>query len=223
MGCGVVSLVEQQVPSAESLESRRKCAGCGVLFEPEDRRQRYHSPRCKERALSAKKRASRSTKGVVTQGKRVYRTVRGSTTFWFQILDVIHYFNLTLPQLVDGAATIHRRDWIRLFYRGEETDAALRAWERFKQAARGEDVFVDAAPNAPQGEHGTYMLADSAAGFVHVEIRKAYDGAFKFLGPPHPLGEEAEVELLEREAQRVDALIRFADVLNAVQEKRHAE
>jgi hypothetical protein len=83
---------------------------------------------------------------------------------------------------------------------------------------------VDAAHQCTaDGEHGTYVQADAAAGFVHLEIRKAYDGAFKFLGPPHPLGDAAEEELLEREAQRVDALIRFADVLNAVQERRHAE
>lgn len=187
---------------------------------------------------------------------RVYKTIKGTATFWYQVLDTLHYWRLTLPSLVDGAATIHRRDWTRLFYREVkrrppkrqrrnddddaedetedadeavvESDAANRAWERFKQAARGEGILVDAdIPLDPVSAHKAAGYAakrvDTNAGFIHLHLERSYDGAFRALGAPHPLGDDAEDETIERECVRLDGVIAFVDVLMRVQAKRRAE
>ena len=205
-------------------ESLLICKGCGAKFIPHTPKQRYHSTECR---TLAQKRAARVRYAEGAEPKQRLPLVKGppvGATFWYQVLDVLHYYQLTLPSLLEGVATIHRKDWLKLFYKDNSgSEAALRAWERFKQKARTAHIVKeDAAPMAYGVTPGTYVLADTSAGYFHLALGASYDGAFLFLGPPHPLGDDAEREVIEREAARSAELIRFAGVLSAVQEKRRA-
>jgi hypothetical protein len=184
----------------ERFGAPRICAtpGCMVTFLPKSEEQFHHHPLC----------------------ARVHRmTVRAqglaSAAFWYVVLDAIHYFRLALPHVIQGKATIHRSNWIRLFYQEvDESGAALRAWERFKNKARSLGI-------APPIDDPTYG-SDAAAGFLHLDISRSYDLAFEVLGHPHPGGEEAEARALERRAEekRRALLAQFATALQAVASSR---
>lgn len=236
MGLGVVSVARRRSfrrRLASDRESLLKCAGCYKHFYPQHGRQKYHNSECSRRA---RKKAAR-TRDRTPRARRLPGSTKTPRrlAFWFQTLDLVHYFKLALPELLAGVATIHRKDWIRLLARsiigrrrsglavvgGEESPTALRSWERWKQVARAEGLLIDASPYYPTDSHHT--LADAAAGFVHIDIARAYDGAFRHLGSPHPGGDEAEDAAITREVERLDALTDLADVLEAVQARRRAE
>lgn len=208
--------------SAEE-DELRNCARpeCRAPFYPAHKKQKYCRAACRQAVENARAAAKR-----VTRVRRPRKKTGGlSGLYWYRVLDTIHYWQLSLPVLIPGVASIHRRHWIRLFYRTDGSDPALRAWERFKSTARKAGIAVDARPDVGTDESGQSGFAGAQEGYLHLDIGICYAAAFAKLGPPHPAGEEAEIEALEAaEAEDRSALIeRFATAIRYLETTRRPE
>jgi hypothetical protein len=120
------------------------------------------------------------------------------SSFWYRVLDVIHHCQLSAPTVIDGCVSIHRRQWIKMFYRVDDTKfetGAQRAWDRFKNTSREVGISRDVSP--PVEIEGTFVYAGIRTGYLHIDIKLAYAAAYAKLGAPHPGGELAEIEAEE--------------------------
>lgn len=126
---------------------------------------------------------------------------KASKTFWYKVLDLMHYSHVNLTGPHRGYMMFTKKDWARAFYKDAPTEASDRSWERFKRTGRGEELFV----SLPGDEVEKRLRAQSSRETpindrVAVMVEPAQDAVYVALGPPHPAGLKAQIRC-EREAR----------------------
>ena len=125
--------------------------------------------------------------------------------FWYKLIDLMHYSHMNLTSPRRGFMVWTKRDWAQCFYKGEETNAAGRAWERFKVEARREQLLV-ALPgdSAEKASARPSSMTTPVNMRVAIRAKQAQDAIYAALGPPHMGGLHEQVRC-ER-ARRDDLL-----------------
>jgi len=131
-----------------------------------------------------------------------------SKTFWYKVMDLMHYGQMHLTSPARGYMVFTKRDWACCFYKGDQTTAADRAWERFKSTARRASLFSnlpgDAAEKASSVPSSNATLLSER---VVIRVNEAQDALYTALGPPHAAGPAAQVRCERERRQKLLPLI----------------
>jgi len=114
--------------------------------------------------------------------------IPATNTFWYRLLDVIHYAALNVEIPVSGFVCFTKHDWALCFYRDDPSTSSDRAWERWKGTAREEGLIVP----PPPGQEAT--RTSEVRYCIWLPVRAANDAVYRALGAPHPGGLFAQIE-----------------------------
>jgi hypothetical protein len=114
-------------------------------------------------------------------------------TFWYKLLDLMHYAQMHITSPMRGYIVVNKLNWAQAFYKGEQTSASDRAWERWKGQARKEDLLCalpgDEDETTPVGGQRRPSTAAQRPNYrVVIHVGTAFDAIYFALGAPHPGG-----------------------------------
>lgn len=125
--------------------------------------------------------------------------VKAGKAFWYKIMDLMHYSQMHLTSPARGYMAFTKWDWVLCFYKGDQTPAAERAWERFKGTARDVRLF-----SALPGDTAKDMILSER---VAIRVCDVQDALYTALGPPHAAGPAAQVRCERERRQKLLPLI----------------
>ena len=129
-----------------------------------------------------------------------------SKTFWYKVMDLMHYGRMHLTSPVRGFTEYTARDWGRCFYRDDpEAESTKRAWERWKVKARTVNLFTTLPGDEHEGPSSVPSSRSLQLNYrVVIETAPTEDALYFALGAPHPAGLEAQARC---ERERREALL----------------
>ena len=118
-------------------------------------------------------------------------------TFWYKLLDLMHYTHLHLTSPERGYMVWTKGDWAACFYKEQPSESSDRAWERWKVKARKEGLLGSLPGDVDE-------LPSAISHRIVIHVTRAQDAIYLALGAPHPGGLQEQVRC---ERQRRDSLI----------------